>query len=52
MSRYANFIGGLERRHNDSLASVDPDDLARRFNLPVELVRRKVAEEIARRASA
>jgi hypothetical protein len=49
MSRYASLIAGLERRHNDSLAAVDPVQLARQFNLPAELVRRKVANEIARR---
>jgi hypothetical protein len=49
MSRVANLAIGLRKRHNDTLAALDVADLAARFRLPVNFVRRMVDEEIKRR---
>ena len=49
MSRVAALELGLRRRHNDTLATLDVEALAVRFNLPFNLVRRAVDAEIKRR---
>ena len=52
MSRLARMILGLAKRHNDTLAQVDPAEMARQFRLPESLVRKCVEEEMRKRGAA